>query len=170
MGLEFTCPHCSQLVRTAESAAGKKGRCPHCRAALDSVPGLLPLGLVPAAAPAVFSPLAAAPARDRHSFVAAGFWHLMLLIFGSTRGGFEGTYRAVCFTAGSIALLNVLPIVGPLIGIVMGIVVLIHAFIHAHEASAGRVVAAVLIPYALTCCCALPGLLMLPALSGLRGF
>jgi hypothetical protein len=106
------------------------------------------------------------------SFVAAGFWHVVLLVFGAARGGFEGTYRAVCFTAGSIALLNVLPIVGPLVGIVLGIVVMIHAFIHTHEAPSGRVVAAVLIPYALACCCALPGLFTLVpvAMAGLRGF
>lgn len=107
------------------------------------------------------------------SFLAAGVWHVILMMFGCTRGGFEGTYRAVCFTAGSIALLNVVPIVGPLIGLIMGIVVLIHAFIHTHEAPSGRVVTAVLIPYALLCCCMVPGLFM--ALGGLmqgmqRGF
>jgi hypothetical protein len=43
----------------------------------------------------------------------------------------------------------------------MGIVVLIHAFIQTHEAPSGRVVTAVLIPYALLCCCAVPGLFVM---------
>lgn len=30
MAIEFSCPHCQQLVRTPLTAAGKKGRCPQC--------------------------------------------------------------------------------------------------------------------------------------------
>ncbi len=30
MVIEFSCPHCRQLVRTPPTAAGKKGRCPSC--------------------------------------------------------------------------------------------------------------------------------------------
>src|SRR5687767_10905133 len=32
MTIEFPCPHCQQLVRTPDAAAGKKGKCPSCAA------------------------------------------------------------------------------------------------------------------------------------------
>src|SRR6186713_436800 len=52
MPIEFPCTACGQLVRTPDSAAGKKGKCPHCgtigQIPLTSppaaVPGLTPLG------------------------------------------------------------------------------------------------------------------------------
>lgn len=102
------------------------------------------------------------------TFIAAGFWHVILLVTGCGRGGFEGTYRAFCFSAGSTALLNIIPIVGPLIGLFYGIALLIHGFAGAHEVSGGRMAAVVLSIYALLCCCAIPGVatLMGAAMQG----
>lgn len=42
MAIEFTCPNCHQHVRTPDSAAGKKGKCPHCLAIV-----LIPAVIVP---------------------------------------------------------------------------------------------------------------------------
>jgi len=41
MPIEFHCQSCSRLMRTPDSAAGKKGKCPHCGAMMDipSSPG-----------------------------------------------------------------------------------------------------------------------------------
>jgi phage FluMu protein Com len=33
--IEFTCASCGKLVRTPLNAAGKKGKCPHCRAVVE---------------------------------------------------------------------------------------------------------------------------------------
>jgi phage FluMu protein Com len=35
MAIEFSCPHCQQLVRTPLTAAGKKGKCPKCNAVVQ---------------------------------------------------------------------------------------------------------------------------------------
>jgi hypothetical protein len=90
------------------------------------------------------------------AFIGAAFWHVVLLVFGCARGGFEATFRAQCFVIGAVALLNIIPIVGWLVGIFYQIALLIHAFTHAHEVSGGRVTAAVLTVYGLLCCCFAP--------------
>jgi hypothetical protein len=90
------------------------------------------------------------------AFIGAGFWHVVLLVFGCAQGGFEATFRAICFVGGAVILLNIIPIVGPLIGLFYGIALTIQAFTHAHEVSGGRVTAAVLTVYGLICCCFSP--------------
>lgn len=35
MTIQFHCPHCRALIRVAESAAGKRGRCPQCAAKVE---------------------------------------------------------------------------------------------------------------------------------------
>ena len=103
------------------------------------------------------------------AFIGAGIWHVVLLVFGCARGGFEATFRAQCFVGGAVILLNIIPIVGPLIGLFYAIALFIHAFTHAHEVSGGRVTAAVLTLYGLLCCCLAPlvGMAAMSALSGL---
>jgi hypothetical protein len=90
------------------------------------------------------------------AFVFGGIWHVVLLVFGCARGGFEATFRAVCFVYGSATLLYIIPIIGPLIAFFYAIALFIHAFTHAHEVSGGRVTAAVLTLYGLLCCCLAP--------------
>jgi len=103
------------------------------------------------------------------AFVLAGIWHVVLLIFGCARGGFEATFRAACFVYGAVILLNIIPIVGPIVGLFYAIALFIHAFTHAHEVSGGRVTAAVLTVYGLLCCCLAPlvGLAAMSLLSQL---
>lgn len=50
MAIEFSCPNCHQQVRTPDSAAGKKGKCPHCQA-IVLIPAVIAPGTPPAAAP-----------------------------------------------------------------------------------------------------------------------
>ena len=109
----------------------------------------------------IFAPIGA--------FIGAAIWHVVLLVFGCARGGFEATFRAQCFVGGSVILLNIIPIVGPIIGIFYAIALFIHAFTHAHEVSGGRVTAAVLSFYGLLCCCLAPlvGLAVMSVLSQL---
>lgn len=61
MPIEFTCPSCQYLVRTPDTAAGKKGKCPQCQSIVQ-IPGVASSGKSPAPAkPAPAKPAAAAP-------------------------------------------------------------------------------------------------------------
>ena len=99
------------------------------------------------------------------TFIGAAIWHVIFLIFGAGRGGFEGTYRILAFVNGAAYTLGLIPIVGPLIGAIYSIVLMIHAVTHTHEVSGGRAAAAVLLPGLLLCGCA--GTVILFAIFGL---
>jgi phage FluMu protein Com len=51
MAIEFGCPSCQKLVRVADGAAGKKGKCPHCSTIIQ----------IPSAAPQPAAPALSAP-------------------------------------------------------------------------------------------------------------
>jgi predicted RNA-binding Zn-ribbon protein involved in translation (DUF1610 family) len=61
MAIEFGCSSCGKTVRVADSAAGKKGKCPHCATVLQ-IPAAAPAS---AAAPANMPNLAGAPAAPK---------------------------------------------------------------------------------------------------------
>ncbi|MBK7977200.1 MAG: YIP1 family protein [Deltaproteobacteria bacterium] len=102
-------------------------------------------------------------------FLAAGVIHVCMLVVGGAKQGFETTFRTVCYTNGSFALLQVIPsalsipfMSGGAAGIagVMGLglvlvvwrsVVQVIALARAHEASVMRAAIAVLLP-AIVCC------------------
>ena len=86
-------------------------------------------------------------------FVAAGIYHLMLLLLGAAARPFETTMRVVAYGTGSTSLLNFVPICGGFIGVIWGIVVAIIGLAQAHEISTGKAAAAVLIP--VVACCVL---------------
>jgi hypothetical protein len=87
------------------------------------------------------------------SLVGAGIVHLMLLLLGGAPGGFATTLRANAYSAApSVAML--LPFVGGLVASVWWIVLLILGLKTAHRIPTGRAVAAVLVPAALCCVCA----------------
>ncbi len=85
-------------------------------------------------------------------FISAAIAHLCLMMVGGANAGYEATYRVLCFGAGSVAVLNAIPIVGPIIGIFMTFVVLIHGYARAHECSGGQAAAAVFLPMLFVCC------------------
>jgi hypothetical protein len=90
-------------------------------------------------------------------FISAAIGHLCLMMVGGANAGYEATYRVLCFGAGSVAVLNAIPIVGPLIGIFMTFVVLIHGYTHAHEIPGGKAALAVFLPFFLfLCLCCTP--------------
>ena len=84
-------------------------------------------------------------------FIAAGIYHLMLLLLGGARGTFETTIRVVAYTMGSTSLLQILPMCGSLLAAVWSIVVNIIGLAQAHEVSTGKAAAAVLLPV-VACC------------------
>ncbi len=83
-------------------------------------------------------------------YVAAGIYHLFLLMVGGQKG-FEATFRAVCYTVGS-DLWAFAPVPG--LQIVAQVVSRTFAFAHAHQITKGRACVAALLP-PLLCCSAI---------------
>lgn len=102
-------------------------------------------------------------------FIGAGIYHLVLLILGQARQGFETTLRVVCFSQ-SAAVLQVIPFCGGLVMAVWMIVANIIGLSEAHGIGRGSAALAVLAPIVLMCCCCILGLLVLfGGIAGLAG-
>jgi hypothetical protein len=84
-------------------------------------------------------------------FINAAILHVCLMIVGGARQSFETTFRVVCFEAGSVYPLMIVPLCGGLIAGVWGIVVRCIGVARAHETDTGRAVLAVLLPVIICC-------------------
>ncbi len=90
-------------------------------------------------------------------FIAAGISHLCLMLVGAVTDsptGFEGTLKVVAYSQVA-SLAAVVPILGGLIAFVGTIVLYVIGFTEVHRTTTGKAVAAVLIPIALCCVCAI---------------
>ena len=85
-------------------------------------------------------------------FFGAGILHLMLLLLGGARRGFEATFRVVCFSQAA-SLLLLVPFCGQLVGAVWCLVLYVIGLAQAHQIGHGKALAAVLLPIAVLCCC-----------------
>jgi hypothetical protein len=89
-------------------------------------------------------------------FVASGILHLMLLMLGGARGGFEATFRVVCFSQATALLLLIplflIPFCG-LVGVVWCLALYVIGLAQAHQIGYGQSLAAVLLPLVAVCCC-----------------
>ncbi len=95
-------------------------------------------------------------------FLTAGLIHVCLMLVGGARQSFETTFRVVCFTAGSVNPLQVVPFCGGFVAGVWGLVLYCLGLARAHETDTGRAVLAVFLP--LVICCG--GVILLAALLG----
>jgi hypothetical protein len=88
-------------------------------------------------------------------FIWSAVAHLMLILFGGARQGFETTFRVICFGYFSVLLpgmfLACVPYLGGLIMGIWAIVIVIFGLSRAHEISGGKATAAVLTPIGLCC-------------------
>ena len=84
-------------------------------------------------------------------FINAAILHVCLMIVGGAKQSFETTFRVVCFEAGSVYPLMIVPFCGGLIAAVWGIVVRCIGIARAHETDTGRAVLAVLLPVIICC-------------------
>jgi hypothetical protein len=106
-------------------------------------------------------------------FVAAGILHLMLLLLGGARGGFEATFRVVSFAQATGLLLVIplflIPFCGLLV-VVWCLALYVIGLSEAHRTDLGRALAAVLLPLVVLCCCC-AGLVLLfaGAIASLAG-
>jgi hypothetical protein len=85
-------------------------------------------------------------------FVAAGIFHLMLLVLGGARRDFEATFRAVSYGQAPYVLL-IVPFCGSVIAWVWSLVLYVIGIAEAQQVSRGKAAAAVLLPLVLVCCC-----------------
>jgi hypothetical protein len=79
--------------------------------------------------------------------------HLMLLILGEGRGGFETTVRLLCYSH-TADLGNIIPLCGGLISLVWFVVLQVIGVAQGHRCSYGKAALAVLLPILICCACA----------------
>jgi len=91
-------------------------------------------------------------------FIWAAIVHLFLMLVGGANSGFAATVRVLCY-AGTVQVLQVVPLCGGLIAGVWALVLEIIGLAIAHRTTQGKAALAVLLPIALCCVCA--GVLML---------
>ena len=84
--------------------------------------------------------------------VGAGIHHLVLLLLGGAKRGFEATFRVSCYSQ-AVSLLLLVPICGGLISFFWWLVVAIVGLAEAHGIGRGTAAIAVLAPIVLACCC-----------------
>ncbi len=91
------------------------------------------------------------------SLIFSAVFHVCLMLMGGAKQSFETTFRVLCYSLGSAAILQVIPICGGLIGLIWCVVSICIGFAMAHEIATGKAVVAVLLP--LICCCAVTTML-----------
>lgn len=88
-------------------------------------------------------------------FIAAGIYHLFLMIMKANNKRFETTFCVVAYASVS-SLAGVIPLIGGLISAVYGIVLNVIGIKEAHRTETGKALFAVLGPLLLCClCCAI---------------
>lgn len=87
--------------------------------------------------------------------IKAGLIHLVLMLLGGDKLGFEATVRVSAYSEAS-SILALLPFCGNILGVVWGLVVLIIGLYSIHETDPWRAVVAVLVPMML-CLSAISG-------------
>lgn len=90
--------------------------------------------------------------------------HLMLLIVGEGKRGFDTTVRAICYSH-TADLANVIPLCGGLVSLVWFVALQIIGLARAHQCSYGKAALAVFLPILLCCSCVSVGLAVLGAFS-----
>jgi hypothetical protein len=90
-------------------------------------------------------------------FIWSGLLHLCVMLvggLGESTSGFEGTFRVVSYvTVAQFA--NIIPVVGGLIALVWSIILGVIGLTDLHRTTQGKATAAILIPIAVCCVCAM---------------
>jgi hypothetical protein len=89
-------------------------------------------------------------------FIGAGISHVILLLFGGARRGFEATFRVMAYSVAP-GILAIVPFCGGVVGGVWRLVLQIIGLAEAHGISKGLAAVAVLLPILLVCCCCAAG-------------
>ena len=117
--------------------------------------GIAPSSYGGYALPALFLPLSAAFAPILIAcliLVASAVDHVMLMIVGGARNGFQATLRANCY-AQAPQVLQLMPFCGGLLAAIGTLLLTIQGLATAHRISLGKAAFAVLLPAVLCCGC-----------------
>ncbi len=79
-------------------------------------------------------------------FVGTAINHICLVLVKDGSGGFEGTFRVLCYSSAPM-LLAVIPFIGPIVGLIWSGVCNFLGFKYAHNTSTTKVVLAMLLPF-----------------------
>jgi hypothetical protein len=85
-------------------------------------------------------------------FVAAGIFHLLLMLVGATPRDFEATFRVMAYSH-AVSVVGLVPFCGSFIGFVWWVVVATVGLRSVHRTSTAQALIAVLLPIFLCCCC-----------------
>jgi len=85
-------------------------------------------------------------------FIWSGITHLILLIFGWHKEGFEATFRLIAYSEGP-SFFAIVPIMGSLISIVWQAVLVIIGVKEVHRLSIGQSLLVIFLPLVLCCLC-----------------
>lgn len=85
------------------------------------------------------------------AFIAAGLFHLVLMLVGGAKRPFETTLRVFCFSSGSANVLQIIPICGGLVAMIYSLVLNCIGLAQTHETDSWRAVVAVLSPIIICC-------------------
>jgi len=85
------------------------------------------------------------------AFLGGGIIHLLLMIFGGAKNGYEASVRAVCYAGGAIGTMQVVPLLGWLAASIWGPIIYVIALKEAHKTDYWRVILAVLVPVVVCC-------------------
>lgn len=84
-------------------------------------------------------------------FIGAAITHVMLLMLKGANYPYETTFRVIAFVTGSVALFQIIPIVGQIVQFITSIIYQILGLSPAQDTTTGKACAAVLLPL-LICC------------------
>ncbi len=85
------------------------------------------------------------------AFIAAGLFHLVLMLLGGAKQPFEATLRVFCFSSGSANILQVIPLCGGFVAGIYSLVLNCIGLARVHETDTWRAVVAVLSPIVICC-------------------
>jgi len=78
-------------------------------------------------------------------FLSTAFSHVLLMLFKAASAGFEGTFRAMAYSAAPMVL-AVVPLLGSLAGALWGMVIMVVALKYLHQTTYTRIGLAFLVP------------------------
>jgi len=85
------------------------------------------------------------------AFISSAFMHFFLWVMGGAKRPYETTFRVICYTQGSTAILQLIPICGGFASTIWYFYCAVVGLAKAHETETWRVIVAVLLPVILFC-------------------
>lgn len=100
-------------------------------------------------------------------FIAAGIFHLILLIFGWNKENFEATFRIIAYSE-SAYFFEIVPFFGGLVSMVWAVVLYVIGLKEVHKLTIGQSLLVVFLPLILICLCCCGALAMIFGVIGMN--